>query len=103
MKKIKRGDADWHPQSSLPDAFWLRHIVSRQCASTRAAVMLMSYGPSWPHLTPSCSTINIPAALSLPPYQCGDRNYDTNLNPQCKSEEEVNQFIKSKWSINIQV
>ena len=38
--------------------------------NTRAAAMLMSYGPSWPHLTHSCDTIHIPAALSLPPYQC---------------------------------
>ena len=68
-KKIKRGDADWRPQSSLPDAFRLSHIVLRQCASTRAAAMLVSYGPPWPHLTRSCGTINIPAALSLPPYQ----------------------------------
>ena len=25
----------------------------------------------------------------------------SNLNPQCKSEEKINQFIKSKWCDNI--
>ena len=88
MKKIKRGDADWLPQSSLPDAFRISHIVLRHCASTRAAAMLVSHVSMCPHLTHSCDTIHIPAALSLPPYQRGDRDYDTNLNPQCKSEEK---------------
>ena len=60
----------WRPQSTLPDACWLRHIVLRQCASTRAAAMFVSHGPTWRHLTLSSGTIHIPAALSLPPYQC---------------------------------
>ena len=96
--------ADWPCSRLCWTSAGLRHIALRHCASTRgAAAMLISYGPAWPHLTLSSGTIYIPAALSLPPYQCGDRDIDTNLNPQCKSEEEVNQFIKSKWSINIQV
>ena len=68
-KKIKRGDADWRTQSSLPDACWLRHIVLRHCASTRAAAMFVSHISMCHHLTHSCDTIHIPAALSLPPYQ----------------------------------
>ena len=63
--------------------------------------MFVSHVSMCPHLTHSCDTIHIPAALSLPPYQCGDRDFDTNLNPQCKSEEKFNQFIKSEWSGNI--
>ena len=56
--------------------------------NTRAAAMIVSHVSMCPHLTHSCDTIHIPAALSLPPYQRGDRDYDTNLNPQCKSEEK---------------
>ena len=40
-----------------------------------AAAMLVPYGPTWPHLTHSCGTKNIPAALSLLPYQRGDRDF----------------------------
>ena len=69
MKKIKRGDADWLPQSSLPDAFRISHIVLRHCASTRAAAMFVSHVSMCPHLTHSCDPIHISAALSLPPYQ----------------------------------
>ena len=63
--------------------------------------MIVSHVSMCPHRTHSCDTIHIPAALSLPPYQCGDRNFDTNLNPQCKSEEKFHQFIKLKWSDDI--
>ena len=47
----------------------LSHIVLRQYASTRAAAMIVSHVSMCPHLTHSCDTIHIPAALSLPPYQ----------------------------------
>ena len=77
-KKIKRGDADWYRQSSLPDSFRHSHIVLRQCASARAAAMLMSYVSSWPYLTLSSGTIHIPAALSLPPYQRCKKSVITN-------------------------
>ena len=40
-----------------------------------AAAMLVPYGPTWPHLTHSCGTKNVPAALSLLPYQRGDRDF----------------------------
>ena len=44
----------------------LSHRVLRHCMSTRAAVMIVLYGPTWPHLTQSCGTIYIATALSLP-------------------------------------
>ena len=40
--------------------------------NTRAAAVLVSHVSICPHLTHSCDTIHIPAALSLPPYQCSN-------------------------------
>ena len=48
MKKIKRGDADWCPAvvfaGRLPVSVTL---VLRHCTSTRAASMIVPYGPAW--------------------------------------------------------
>jgi len=79
-------------QSSLPDAYWTMPSLPRPelrhahipCACT----VLMSIGPAWPHLTHSCGTIHIPAALSLPPYQRGDRD-NKFLFSKSKSEFRV--------------
>ena len=48
--------------SRLPSTLTLTWL--RQCASTRAAAMRMSYRPVWPQLTHTCGTINIRSALS---------------------------------------
>ena len=90
MKKIKRGDADWHPQSSLPDSCWAQshrvaaaHVNSCCCCDSIPCLGVSSSDPQLQNNTHPSS----PVFASLTSVT----TVDTNLNTQCKSEEKVYQ------------
>ena len=81
-------------QSSLLDAC---RSPSHRVAALHVNTCRCHASTLWPcvaHLTHSCGTIHIPAALSLPPYQRGDRD-NKFLFSKSKSEFEV-LIIKSE-------
>ena len=81
LKKMKMGDAGNRVPVVFPDACYMPTLPGAAMRTMRTVVQFLSSVSCVTHLTLSCGTIHIPAALSLPPYQRGDRDFNTNLNP----------------------